>query len=73
MSAGPWILVRRLPESVEAEPTHLVLAGSLERNAVPEVLSLVQSSNRDGELAFSSLPTVGALQAAMRKRLAASR
>ena len=27
----------------------------------------------DGELAFSSLPTVGALRAAMRKRLAASR
>lgn len=53
MDAGPWVLVRRLPEGVEPENANLVIAGSLADLSVPEALQLAQSSNKDGELAFT--------------------
>jgi hypothetical protein len=53
MNAGPWVVVRRLPEGVEPENAKLVIAGSLVDLSVPEALQLAQSSNKDGELAFT--------------------
>ena len=53
MSAGPWVVVRRLPDGVDPESAKLVMAGSLADLSVPEALQLAQSSNKDGELAFT--------------------
>jgi hypothetical protein len=53
MNAGPWVVVRRLPDGVEPENAKLVIAGSLADLSVPEALQLAQSSNKDGELAFT--------------------
>lgn len=53
LNAGPWVLVRRLPEGVEPELAKMVMAGSLADLSIPEAMQLAQSSNKDGELAFS--------------------
>ena len=53
MNAGPWVLVRRLPEGVEPEVAKMVMAGSLSDLSIPEAMQLAQSSNKDGELAFT--------------------
>ena len=51
--AGPWSVLRRLPEGVEPEEAKMIIAGGLEMMPVPEVLSVTQSTGRDGEVAFA--------------------
>ena len=53
MDAGPWVLVRRLPEGVEPEEARMVIAGTLATTSVAEALQLAQSSGQEGELAFA--------------------
>lgn len=53
MGAGPWVLVRRLPEGVEPENAKLVIAGTIADFSIPEALQLAQTSGKDGELAFT--------------------
>lgn len=53
MNAGPWVLVRRLPEGVDPENAKLVIAGTVAGFSIPEALQLAQTSGKDGELAFT--------------------
>lgn len=53
LRAGPWAVLRRLSERDTADPIGLLVAGSLARTPVPDVLSLVHSIGQEGELVFS--------------------
>ena len=53
MGAGPWMLVRKLPEGVEPEEASLVIAGNIETTSIPEALQFAQQSGKDGEISFT--------------------
>lgn len=53
LRAGPWALLKRLTPQDPAEPVGLVVAGTISRTPVPDVLSLVHSIGQEGELVFS--------------------
>lgn len=53
LRAGPWALLRRLGERDTPESIGLLVAGSLKKTPVPDVLSLVHSIGQEGELLFS--------------------
>ena len=53
LRAGPWAVLRRLGERDVPESIGLLVAGSLKRTPVPDVLSLVHSIAQEGELVFS--------------------
>lgn len=53
LRAGPWAVLRRLGERDSPDPIGLLVAGSLRKTPVPDVLSLVHSIAQEGELVFS--------------------
>ena len=53
LRAGPFAVLRRLGPQEAPEPVGLLVAGSLARTPVPDVLSLVHSIAQEGELVFS--------------------
>lgn len=53
LRAGPWAVLRRLGERDTPDPIGLLVAGSLKKTPVPDVLSLVHSIAQEGELVFS--------------------
>ena len=69
MNAGPWVLVRRLPEGVEPENAKMVIAGSVEDFSIPEALQLAQTSGKDGELAFTFMDHSGGTNQEITKKI----
>lgn len=53
LSAGPWTVLRKLGPDEVPQFSSLVLAGTLQRLAVPDVLSLVNAMGLEGELVFT--------------------
>ena len=53
LRAGPWALLKRVMPSDSGDSVGLVVAGTLGRIPVPDVLSLVHSIGQEGELVFS--------------------
>lgn len=53
LSAGPWTILRKLGADEVPQFSSLVLAGSMQRLAVPDVLSLVNAMGLEGELVFT--------------------
>ena len=53
LTTGAWTLMRKLAPDEVPEPVSLVMAGSLAKLAVPDVLSLVHAIGVEGELVFT--------------------
>lgn len=53
LRAGPWALLKRLTPPDTGEAIGLVVAGTIARTPIPDVLSLVHSIGQEGELVFS--------------------
>lgn len=50
LSAGQWVVLRRFDPTMRREPVFFISAGWMETMQVGEILSLVQTLRRDGEL-----------------------
>ena len=50
LSAGPWVVMRRFDASAPREPVFFISAGWFETMQVGDMLSLLQTLRRDGEL-----------------------